>query len=157
MARPANVGPMKTIALLLALVMPFSGCAAVVSTLPAVIAYATDGMLIISTIESFANQWFQVRPNQDVQKKVGLAISRAKMALDAAVRLASGAEKINQAQIDAAFNEFKLAYLDIVGLMGPLGAMQVGGSELKMKAGPRGDMLIVPEPLALKPPTSQGK
>lgn len=122
-----------------------SGCAAVMSNLPAVIAAVTDGNLVVDTIEAFANAYFITHPNPEKQKEVSIAIARTKAALDAALRMVHGIEKINQAKVDEAFADFRVFYTDLVSLTAAIG-VKTGGT--KLLASPGG--LTVPEPLALK-------
>lgn len=122
----------------------FIGCAAVMSNLPAVIAYVQDGQIVLDTIVRFVDAFFVTRPNADLQAKVDRAVARARSALDLALRAASGTGKINQADIDGAFNDFKVAYLDLMALVGPLGVKT--GSAL---AAAPGGGLVVPEPMVL--------
>jgi hypothetical protein len=142
---------MKTIAtLLVAALFALSlsvatGCAAVAPYLPTVIAAVTDGALVIDTIDKFVDRYFESRPNADLQKKVDIAVARTRSALDAALRIASGAQHLNQAKVDEAFAEFRLAYQDLLALTGPLGVMAGGGGKLQARPGG----LLVPEPMAL--------
>lgn len=126
------------------LVGPVTGCSAIFSNLPTVLAYVQDAQLVISTIESFANAFFAARPNADLQKKVGEAIAKAKTALDLAVRAASGVDGLGKADVDKAFKDFQLAYQDLTSLLGPMGVHRGGA----LRATPGG--LEVPEPLALR-------
>jgi hypothetical protein len=122
-------------------------CAAVVTTLPAIIAAVVDGALVLDTIASFIRRYFAAHPdpsNQDKLLKVEIAIARARAALDAALRIAQGAEKLNQAKIDEAFADFRMAYQELLILVQPFG-ISSGGD--KLAATPGG--LKVPEPMAL--------
>lgn len=120
------------------------GCATISSTLPIIIAAVTDGVMVLDSIQVFADAFFRNKPNEDLEKKVRDGIARSRSALNAALRLAQGAEKLDQAKIDEAFVEFKRAYADLLVLLTPLGVQQQGTA---LKAIPGG--LIVPEPLAL--------
>jgi hypothetical protein len=142
------MGGMKLVlALLVALAAaPVSGCAAIVSNLPAVIAAVTDGMMVVDAIEAFVRRFFAASPNPDLQRKVDVAVSKTRSALSAALRISDGAQKLDQAQVDAAFADFKTAYLELVALVAPLGVQQQGDT---LRATPGGG-LVVPEPLALR-------
>ncbi len=124
-----------------------SGCATVAPFLPTVIAAVQDGALIVSTIEAFADRYFERRPDAEFQKKADVAIARTRSALDLILRLASAADAHNQAKTDAAMEEFRKAYADLVALLGPIGLMTDGQSGA-LKALP-GDRLVVPEPMVL--------
>ncbi len=118
-------------------------CAAVVSALPTVRAVLVDALLILDQIDSFTDGVFAVRPNAELHAKIEIAISKTKLALATANRLASGSEKASQAQLSAAFEDFRVAYQNLIGLVGPLG-VTTGDA---LRAVPGG--LQVPEPLAL--------
>lgn len=142
-----SVEGMKKIALLIVLVAvapSFSGCAAIVSNLPNVIAAVQDGELIVDAIKEFADLYFVQHPDAAKQAEVMKAVAKARVALDAALRLADGAGKLDQAQIDAAFADFRVAYQDLTSLVGPLGVSVQGQRLARAGAG-----LVVPEPLAL--------
>lgn len=131
-------------ALLLTAVLAAPGCAAVVSALPAVVAAVTDAALVVDSIERFVTRYFVAKPDPARQKDVEAALARARAALDVALRVAQGAEKLDQQQVDAAFAEFRLAYEELLVLVKPLGV----SSGEALRATPGG--LAVPEPMALK-------
>lgn len=140
---------MKRLALVFVAVLALAGsspgCAAVVSYLPTAIAYAQDGAMILDTIQRFVDAFFVNHPNPDRQKQVNQAAARAHAALDLALRAATGAQDLNQAKVDAAFEEFRQAYVDLLALVGPMGVSSGGA---RLAAAPGGG-LVVPEPLAL--------
>jgi hypothetical protein len=137
--------PILPLSILLGLAPVLPGCAAIVSNLPVIIAAVQDGSMVVDTIARFVEMYFAKHDKPPVDpEKVRTAIERTRMALNAALRAAQGAEKLNQAQVDAAFADFKQAYLDLTALVAPLG-VQTGD---KLSARPGG--LLVPEPMALK-------
>lgn len=139
--------PIRIILLAAALAVPVSSCAAVVSALPTVIAAVQDGMLILDAIDSFVDNVFKVRPDAELEKKVDVALARTRLALDTALRISRGTENLTQAQLDTAFNEFRIAYQDLVALVTPLGVSTGAGDTLRALPG---GGLQVPEPLALR-------
>lgn len=124
-------------------------CATVQHNLPTVLAYVQDGMLILDELARFAPLVFAAHPDAALQAKVDLGISKARTSLDAALRLAQGAEHVDQAQIDAAFADFKAAYLDVTSLLGPYG-VTVRGRAMVARSSAGG--LVVPQPLAFEAP-----
>lgn len=130
--------------LLLVPAITTSGCGTLTASLPAVLAAVTDGIMVLDGIQMFVDAFFRAKPNADVEKKVSDGMLRARAALNAALRLSQGAEKLDQAKIDEAFAAFRLAYADLLVLLGPLGVQQQGAA---FKATPGG--LVVPVPLAL--------
>lgn len=135
---------LASLILLLPLALSPVGCATVATNLPIVIAAVMDASLILESLTSFIDAYFRVRPDADLEKKVRDAMTKTRAALNTALRLAQGAEKLNQAQIDAAFADFKAAYAELLVILAPLGVTAKGA---ELKAVPGG--LIVPEPLAL--------
>jgi hypothetical protein len=129
----------------LTLSMGTIGCATIAANLPNVIAAVLDSQMILDSISTVVDAYFKVKPNADQEKKVLTAMARARSALNAALRAAQGAEKLDQAQIDDAFKDFREAYTELLALTGPLGVTAQGKT---FKAAPGGG-LIVPEPLAL--------
>jgi hypothetical protein len=127
----------------LALVFTVGSCAAVVASLPKVIAVVTDASLILNQIDSFVNGVFAVKPDAELQKKYAVVMAATRKALAAANRIATGSQDLTQSQINDAFAEFRAAYQDLLALVGPLGVTTGNGD----KAAP--GTLQVPEPLAL--------
>lgn len=124
-------------------------CAAVVSYLPTIVAVVQDAMIVIDQIKVFVDGVHVVKPDVDLAK-VYAAISRTKVALDAALRATNGVDHLTKEQADAAFTDFRVAYQDLVALVAPLGVTTGPG----LKAGP--GTLQVPEPLGVKPLTVSG-
>lgn len=137
---------MKRIALALglALSLSLSSCATVSRHLPTVISAIMDGTMILDSLEHFVTTYFKLRPDEALEKKIDDAMARSRSALNAALRISQGAEKLDQAQIDEAFKDFRMAYTELLVLLGPLGVSAQGDT---MKATPGG--MVVPQPLAL--------
>lgn len=144
----------KVSALVIALaLLTGPGCAAVVSNLPVVIAAVTDAQMIINSIQTFVDAYFARHPDldADTKAKIDHAIGVTQSSLQAALRIAQGAEKLDQAEIDAAFADFKAAYSTLLALIAPLGVSAAdtanGGQVLAVLRTSEG--LIVPTPLAM--------
>lgn len=121
-----------------------SGCSALFSNLPAVNAAISDGILVLDSIQAFTNAYFAANPNPDKATIVAIAIAKARTALDVAVRLVQGTSSLDQAQVDTAFADFRVAYTELTGLIGSIGVKTSGS---RLQAIPGG--LNVPAPLAL--------
>lgn len=93
----------------------------VVDQLPRVSVYVQDAQLVLAGIETFERAVFAAKPDPDLQKKVDQGMADAHAALDAALRICAGATELSQAQVDAAFADFKAAYLRVIAVLGPLG------------------------------------
>lgn len=154
---------LRATALALVLVFSVGSCATVASTLPKVMSVVSDAALIVEQIDSFSAAVFKAVPNADLEKKVEQAINIARKALATANRTASGAENLSQSQLAAAFDDFRIAYQNLLALVGPLGVTTGSGAGGALGAsgcgsGSAGDgglcaiageRLQVPEPLAL--------
>lgn len=128
-----------------------SGCAALGALLPDVITYVTDGTAIIDTIASFLNTFFLAHPDPVAQAEVGRAIVKVRAALTTLLRTAQGAKALDDANVDAAFADFKSAYLELMVLARPFGVQPVGTGRTRATA----NTLEVPEPLAFHPKRSR--
>jgi hypothetical protein len=130
MKRP-RLGPIAVLVLhtMLAAPLPIAaaaviaspGCATVSNVLPKIVAAATQGSLVLDTLDTFADQFFKAAPNAELEKKVDIGLARARNALAIALAAARGGEMLTQAQIDDAFKEFAKAYGELVVIMSPLG------------------------------------
>ncbi len=130
------------------LVSTLTGCPAMLAALPDVIAAVTDGTQILDAIESFCTAWFIQHPSVESQQKVSEAIAKARLALNIALRTAQGAKNLDDASIDAAFNDFKNAYIELLSLVKPYGVKESALPSMKMRAAP--GELVVPQPLAFR-------
>lgn len=120
------------------------GCAAIASMLPTVLEAVTDAAQILDAIEKFVAGYFVAHPDPEAQAKANKALAKARGALNVALRATHGVDNLTQEKVDDAFSEFKLAYQELLGIVGPLGVHPQGD---RMQATPGG--LAVPTPLAL--------
>jgi hypothetical protein len=95
-----------------------SGCAAAIASLPVIIADAQDAALVLNTIAEIVNA---LNLDPATATKVHQAIALALTADDAVTKLAQGGQDVNQAQLDAAFQNFEGAFTDVMTLVAPLG------------------------------------
>ena len=117
-----------------------------VDSLPKVLAYIQDAELALDIIETAEKTAFAVKPNPALQAKVEAGINDARTALDAGLKICTGATDLTQAQIDQAFANFKTAYTDILALLGPMGIHR-GAPSGNASAG-HGEV-FVPDPILL--------
>jgi hypothetical protein len=127
------------------LVLTTASCATLAGNLPSIIAYVQDGAFVLDSISRFADQFFRTSPNTDLQLKIEKVLDQARTALDLALRAASGGEKLDQKQVDAAFEDFKRAYADLLILVAPLGVHT--STDGSIRGTPIG--LAVPTPMAI--------
>ena len=128
------------------LALSTASCATLSGNLPSIVAYVQDGEFILNSISRFVDLFFRTSPNTDLQLKIEKVMDQARTALDLALRAASGGQKLDQKQVDAAFEEFKKAYADLLILVAPLGVRT--STDGSIRGTPIG--LLVPAPMALK-------
>ena len=123
-----------------------SGCAALMAALPDVIAAVIDGGHILDAIEAFL---VGQHPSAEDQKKISEAIGKARTALNAALRTAQGTQDLSDEKIDHAFDEFKVAYMELMSLVRPYGVRMATLPSARFATSREG--LQVPEPMAFHP------
>jgi hypothetical protein len=131
-------------ALLLSLTLHVS-CATVVPYLPTVLSYVTTAINALNSIDAFVDA---AVPDGDAKKKIDMAIARTQSALAGAQAAIRGAEHLTQAQVDAAFDEFQRAYVELLILVKPYGVRTAEPGE-RLSAMPGG--LTVPSAIELVP------
>lgn len=119
------------------------GCAPLMSALPAVVAAVTDAHQILDAIEDFARRFFAAKPDPVREQVVLEAVGKTRAALNVALRSAQATQKLDQAKVDEAFSDFRVAYQQLLSIVAPLGVREAGG----LAAGP--GTLSVPRPMAL--------
>ncbi len=127
-----------------------AACGAIASALPSVVAAVTDAALILDEIERFVDAYFASRPDAEGKRQAAQAIGKARSALLAANRAATGSQKLDQQQIDAAFSDFRVAYQELTAILDGLripGLRVARPGESALQASP--GELAVPPPMAL--------
>lgn len=134
-------------------VLAVPACGGALAVLPDVIAYILDGMQVLDVVAAFVDRYFVQHPNPVAQARVADALAKARNALNVALRSAQGAEKMDNAQVDAAFDDFKKAYLDLISLVRSFGmnvtTTPTGNMKATLSASGE-EALEVPEPLVFK-------
>jgi hypothetical protein len=99
--------------LVAALGLATAACAPVIGALPQIVAVITNASATLQLIDSAVRAWLDRHPgtNPALRERYRGAYERCLSALDAATHALSGADKLDQQEVDAAFAEFKLAYL----------------------------------------------
>jgi hypothetical protein len=124
-----------------------TACTTLSTLLPHVIAAVVDGQQVVEAIAAFVAKWFLAHPDALLQAKVDAAISKCRSALNVALRTAEGSKDLTESQVGSAFDAFKQAYLELIGLVAPFGVVQ---SSTALRAAPSGTSLSVPTPLAFE-------
>jgi hypothetical protein len=134
--------------ILTAMITP--ACAQVLSYLPDVIAAVQDGAAIVDAIERFCIIYFAQHPDPVASAKVFEAIDKTRAALDLALRTAQAAKSLDDQSVNAAFDQFKQAYLALLVLVRPYGVQEASlPGPLALRAQP--GVLIVPQPIVFHP------
>ncbi len=133
-------------ALTILLVTALPSCAAFASALPGIIAAILDGAQVLDAIERFVNAYFIEHPDPAAQAKVTSAMVKCRSALNIALRSAHGAKDLDEKQVDKAFDDFKAAYIELIGLCKPYGVRPVSTGRLAASPG----VLEVPEPVVFQ-------
>lgn len=128
---------------------PASGCATLAALLPEVITKVTDAMLIISQVEAVADDFFATFPDPEKAKLVDAAIRKTRTALNVALRAAKGAGDLTEDEVDAAFENFAVAYRELISLCSTYGVPIREGDPSDPKFAATPGVQVVPEPLAL--------
>jgi hypothetical protein len=123
------------------------GCAAVLSALPTVIAAVMDAFVILDAIDDFSDRYFKVHPDPGAQSKIDNAITKARASLNIALRTTQGAQDLSDQDIERAFASFRVAYQELLVLVGPIGIKSTSSGDNALSAS--SNQLVVPEPIAL--------
>jgi hypothetical protein len=123
-----------------------TGCAAAIPVLTKIAAVVMNAKIVLDIIDGGVREWFRTHPDtpDKVVKKYEALHKKALLALDAAAQIVAGSTDLSQDEYDAAFAEFKQAYIDLVNLLHKQGIARDG-----TMAAADGSTLELPEPLAL--------
>lgn len=121
------------------------GCAAILGALPMIVAAVTDAMMVLDAIEDFVTKYFAANPDAEKQEAVAKSLAKTRSALNVALRTCSGTEDLSQGQVDAAFQDFRAAYVELSTLLGRYGLASQGD---RLMATP-GQPLVIPTPMAM--------
>lgn len=148
-ARGAGASKLALVMTIAAAAFLWSGCAAVAKVVTAVAAEVAKTSTALDTIEAFVRAFFASSPDPDREELVLGAIERARSALLAAEHAASGTENLTQDRIDAAFEDFRRAWIELEQLVaGMPGLRIVGAGEPAMDMAVAGDVIVVRPALA---------
>jgi hypothetical protein len=136
--------------ILLCLVFGAPACATILPMLPKLVAVVTDAMATLTIIDGAVDQWIDQHPNVDpkLRAKYEAAYARCVAALNAANHALAGAEKLDQQDIDAAFAEFRAAYLAMRDLL-VMEGVAVAGPQDELSVGVATGAIVLPVPEAL--------
>ena len=123
-----------------------TGCAAIMPVIPKIVSVLADAASTLAIIDTAVQEWFRLHPDvqPETRAKYVAIYTRTMRAMNAAQTSLRGVEKLDQEQYDAAFEDFKRAYIELRDFLSTEGMMQNG----RMSAG--GEDVEIPEPEALR-------
>jgi hypothetical protein len=123
-----------------------TGCPAAIPVLTTIAAVIHNARIVLDIIDGGAQEWFRTHPEtpEKVRAEYAKLHQKALLALDVAAQSVSGATDLSQKEYDAAFAEFKQAYINLVDLL----HRQSIASDNLMGASD-GSTFVIPEPMAL--------
>lgn len=126
-------------------------CSAVLPFLPKIVAVVTDAISTLQVIDSAVARWMDARPNLDpkVRARYRASYERCVTALNAANRALAGVEKLDQQDIDAAFAEFREAYIALRDLLAIEGIARADAGGRLMVSSDGADAIELPVPEAM--------
>jgi hypothetical protein len=134
------------------LLLTASGCATlfekVLPVVARVLTIVQDAEQILNQVDAAARSFFTASPDKEREKQYTKALAKARSALNAATRAAHGLEKLDQQAIDQAFDDFRIAYQEVLSILGPLGLVQEKDDQLLLSAQFE-DPVVIPRPLAI--------
>lgn len=124
----------------------FPGCKELIPLIPKIVAVLADATSTLQIIDTAVEEWFDQHPDVDpkVRAEYRLLYAKCHEALNGANHALQGAEDLTQNDYDAAFAEFKAAYIQLRDLLYREGIASTDG-----KLGAAGATVDVPEPMAL--------
>lgn len=123
-------------------------CSSVLKALPTVIKYVQDAQMILDMIDRQAQPLLEQFGSDEVREEYAKALHTTQQALHLALRATKGTDELSKEQVDEAFENFREAYKNLLGVLRRAGLMNADGS---MKAAPGHAPITVPDPMALKP------
>lgn len=128
----------------------FTGCAAfgaVIGALPTIIQIVQDAQIILDQIDISAKPFFERAENKELLREYNAKMLAAKRSLQVALRASEGGKELSDEQIDEAFEDFKIAYKELLALLRDNKLMSEEGT---MRVSPDSPAVInVEVPLAL--------
>ena len=110
------------LALLLSVSAPLeTGCAQLLSALPAATAVVVEAAQILDTISSWVSAWFRAHPDEAAEKKTQFALAKVRSAMNAYLRIAEAKERADDKDMVAAFDALDKAYHELLELVRPYG------------------------------------
>jgi hypothetical protein len=109
---------------------------------------AENGQMVLNLINDAATAFFAAHPELSSARDKYVAImTKARTALDAGVQALKGVTALDQAQIEAAFADFKTAYDDLVAFISSFGIATPSNPAVKIAVPPGSHPVVIPQPL----------
>jgi hypothetical protein len=117
---------------------------AVVEFLPTIVRYIQDAQLILDQIDMAVPPILAQMGQEDITKEYSKRMQQVRSALLVAIRTSKGSQALTQGEIDAAFEEFRVAYRELQTLLQTSGLLVDG-----VLSSNGGTAVEIPEPLAM--------
>lgn len=129
------------------LLLPLSGCAALMAGLPEAVAIISDASAVLSIIERALDTWFEIAPpSKEVRQEANQLLSDAWAALRVATATTRGAKELSDDEKKKAFESFREAYTELHTFLKKHGVLAASN----LRVSKDGQTEEIPEPLAMK-------
>jgi len=140
---------MKRFLVLLLALASLTGCTALANALPAIQSALTDTSLVLSGIDEVFSAYQATHPvTPEVRAEYSRLLTTANVYLVNGERAVSDLKQIDQGQYDAAFADFKTAFLALTDFLKAQGVTPAGVG--LVGAGAAGDAFPVPRVIGLR-------
>lgn len=118
----------------------------VVDALPTVVQYVQDADMILDAIDRAVVPVLAIKGDPELNNQYAGAMDVARRALQVALRSTRGGQALSEEEVDAAFADFRAAYVNLTSLLQQHRLMNSAGT---FSAAPGTPNITVPEPLAV--------
>ncbi len=129
------------------------GCAYLPQLVPiiaAILADVAEAESKLNTVESLALTYFAEHPDKDAQRTVAVSIATCRASLEGATQVVKGAGELSDGDYDEAFTDFRLAWGDLMLVLGNLGIVSVSSDGMYGAPVLGGDIITPPHALQLR-------
>ena len=142
---------MKRLFALVLVALLTTGCGAVgaaIGMLATVTAVIAEAGHVLNTVDALTHRYLAQHPDPVLAQQYAAAYAKTELALGAALRIAKGAEKLDQQKVDEALAEFRVAYQQLLALLGPYGIV-ASSQDGTYGVTPNGTPMV-PHPMAMQ-------
>ena len=130
-----------------------SGCAtfssSVVPVVTRILAVVLDAQQVVNSIDQVVDVFFAGAPDSPFRDRYEKVLAKVNTSLNLIVRLSQGTQRLDEERVDAAFADFKVAYQELMALLGEMRLARPVGSTTFLASHGGAAAVNVPPPLAL--------